>query len=109
MELMLRFRDNFKSYYDRGVFRDSRGRAIYAPSLIKSGVAVPPGHNHFYSWGSTFIDPANTQSRYHLHTTWVTSYLDHLHRELALFPRSTYTRPLDSVVSALRRSVVMNI
>ena len=48
--LLLRFSDSFKSYYDRR-FCDSRGRAIYVPSL--SRVWLPhPDTSSFFSTSS---------------------------------------------------------
>ena len=42
---MLRSRDNFKSYYDKRRFRDSRGRDIYAPSLSRVWLPDPDTTN----------------------------------------------------------------
>ena len=63
---MFRFCDNFKSYCDGGVLVIV-GTALFTPPT--SGVAAPPGYNQFL--GSTSIDLANKQSRYHLHNTFL--------------------------------------
>ena len=102
---MLRFRDNVKSYYDRGVFVIV-GAALFTPSP-QVGCGCPT-RTQFLGFTFKTLRISNNFTIYTLRS-WETSYLEHLHRELALFPRGTYKRPLDSVVSVLRRSVIMNI
>ena len=85
----------------------------YSRPLSKSGVAAPPGHNQFLVL--TFINPANKQSSYYssyyLHTTFLGGFISGALAQgtCSLFLRGTYKRLLNSVVSALRRSVIMNI
>ena len=62
---MLRSRDNFKSYCDKGVFVIV-GAAQF--TLPPSRVWLPYAETINQFLGFTFINPANEQSSYHLHT-----------------------------------------
>ena len=97
---MFRFSDSFKSYYDRR-FCDSRGRAIYVPSLSRVWLPNPATITPFL--GLTFINLwISNQVTIFTLPSREASHHEHLHKRLALFLRETLKRLLNSVVSDLR-------
>ena len=72
--LLLRFRDNFGNYYDRGVFVIV-GAALFTPPPQLSRVWLPHPDTIYQFLGFTFINPANKQSSYHLHTNFLGDFI----------------------------------